>query len=49
MRIIDYETLAFPIEAENFENSVVLLNFADKANIDVKFKVMETDETGKDI
>ena len=31
MRIIDYETLAFPIEAENFENSVVLLNFEDKA------------------
>lgn len=49
MRIIDYETLAFSIEAENFENSVVLLNFADEANIDVKFKVMETDERGKDI
>ena len=49
MRIIDYETLAFPIETENFENSVVLLNFADKANIDVKFKVMERDERGKDI
>ena len=49
MRVIDYETLAFPIEAENFDNSAVLLNFADEANIDVKFKVMDTDETGKNI
>ena len=49
MRVIDYENLAFPIEARNFENSAVLLNFADEANVDVKFKVMETDERGKDI
>ncbi len=55
MQIIDYETLAFPVEVKNIQTmdgtdvQDILAELLEEERIDVRFKVKETDQKGRDI
>lgn len=55
MQIIDYETLAFPVEVKNVRSTDgtdvqnMLADLLREERIDVRFKVKETDKNGRDI